>query len=567
MESSDGGSPMQCTSPMHRHILRYLVLSLPLFFLLLFFFYPLGAILVRSFRWSDLPVPPNLGYLARVLWFTLWQAAASTLLTLLLGLPGAHVFARYRFPGKSLLQALTTVPFVLPTLIVATAFSSLVGPNGVVNTVLMRAFSLDAPPLDLQHTIWIILLAHVFYNYSVVLRVVGSFWANLNPRLEEAARALGASRWRAWWEITLPQLMPSIAAASLLTFLFCFTSFGVVMILGGPRLVTIEVEIYRQAIHRLNLPLAAILALVQLVVTFAIMSAYTTLQRHAARPLDYRSRMVVQIKPTSWRTRAWIAANVTLMATLLLVPLFALAWRSFTLGGTFTLRYYKALWQDPGHSIFFTPPPTAIRNSLLFALAAVILSLVLGTLGAYLLASRDARLRRAVTWLDPLLVLPLGASAVTLGFGYLVAFSRPPINWITSLFLVPVVHALIAFPFVLRSVLPALRGIRPSLGEAAATLGATPSRVWWAIDLPLIARSLAVGAVFSFTISIGEFGATLLIARTEYATIPVTLYRYLSQPGPINVGQALAMSVLLMIICATSFLLIEHLRVGEIGTF
>ena len=98
-------------------------------------------------------------------------------------------------------------------------------------------------------------------------------------------------------------------------------------------------------------------------------------------------------------------------------------------------------------------------------------------------------------------------------------------------------------------------------------LGAAPSRVWWAIDLPLIARPLAVGAVFSFTISMGEFGATLLIARTEYATIPVTLYRYLSQPGRINYGQALAMSALLMLICTASFLLIERLRVGEIGSF
>jgi thiamine transport system permease protein len=540
---------MRQTLNKHRHCLRYLAFSLPLLFLLFFFLYPLGAILLRSFLWSDLPVLPNLGYLARVLWFTLWQATASTLLTLFLGLPG------------------TTVPFVLPTLIVATALSSLIGPNGVVNTALMRIFRLDAPPLDLQHTIWIVLLAHVFYNYSVIVRVVGSFWATLNPRLEEAARALGASRWRAWREITLPQLMPAIAAAALLTFLFCFTSFGVVMILGGPRLATVEVEIYRQAVHLLNLPLAATLSLIQLFLTFSIMSVYTALQRRTARPLDYRSRQATQVRPTTWHARGWVAANVVLMIALLLIPLSALVWRSFTLGGAFTVRYYQALWQDPGRSIFFTPPPTAIRNSLLFALAAVALSLVLGTLSGYLLASRDALLQRVVAWLDPLFVLPLGASAVTLGFGYLITFGRPPLDWITSPLLVPIVHALIAFPFVLRSVLPALRGIRPSLGEAAATLGASPARVWWAVDLPLIARPLAVGAVYGFTISVGEFGATLLIARAEYATIPVTLYRYLSQPGQVNVGQALAMSVLLMLLCAISFLLIERFRIGEIGSF
>jgi thiamine transport system permease protein len=120
---------------------------------------------------------------------------------------------------------------------------------------------------------------------------------------------------------------------------------------------------------------------------------------------------------------------------------------------------------------------------------------------------------------------------------------------------------------VLRSVLPALRRIRPSIREAAASLGAPPGKLWWLVDLPLIARSMAVGAVFSFTISIGEFGATLLVARTEYATIPVVLYRYLSQPGLFNVGQALALSVLLMVVCAISFILIEQLQVREAGAF
>jgi thiamine transport system permease protein len=547
--------------------LRYTALSLPILFLLVFFFYPLGAILVHSLRLSDMPALPDVGYTLRLLWFTTWQATVSTLLTLAVGLPAAYAFARYRFPGKSLLQALTTIPFVMPTLIVATAFLALIGPNGVLNAVAMRLFRLSRPPLDLQHTIWIILIAHVFYNYSVVVRVVGSFWSHLNPRLEEAARTLGANRWQAWWEVTLPQLMPAVAAAALLIFVFCFTSFGVIMILGGPRFATIEVEIYRQAVHLLNLPLAAILSLLQTGLAFAIMSAYTALQRRTARPLDYRSRQAAQKSPRTWRARLWITANVIWMIALLLTPLGALVWRSITLGGGLTLRYYAALSVDPGRSIFFAPPLLAIRNSLIFAMATVVLSLCLGTLSAYLLTNRDALMRRVIAWLDPLLVLPLGISAVTLGFGYIIAFNRRPLNWITSPFLVPVAHALIAFPFVLRSVLPALRGIRPSIREAAATLGSTPVRVWWAIDLPLIARSLAVGAVYAFTISIGEFGATLLIARTEYATIPVVIYRYLAQPGVMNLGQALAMSALLMGICAVSFVLFERFRVGEVGSF
>jgi len=212
----------------------------------------------------------------------------STLLTVILAMPGAYIFARYRFPGKSLLQALTTVPFVMPTIVVAAAFNALLGPRSHLNLALMALFGLQRPPINLQHTIWIILLAHVFYNYTVVLRIVGGFWANLNPRLEEAARLLGADSWRAFWQVTLPLLAPALVAAALLVFIFCFTSFGVVLILGGPRFATLEVEIYRQTVHLFNLPLAATLSLAQITLTLAMTSVYTRLQARTARPLQLR---------------------------------------------------------------------------------------------------------------------------------------------------------------------------------------------------------------------------------------------------------------------------------------
>jgi thiamine transport system permease protein len=297
------------------------------------------------------------------------------------------------------------------------------------------------------------------------------------------------------------------------------------------------------------------------------MQVYTRLQRQIARPLDYRSQQATQRRPVTRRSRLWVAGNVLLMVSLLVLPLLALLWRSFTLGGSLTLRYYRALFQNPGRSVFYTAPPAAIRNSLLFAGLAVAFSLLLGILAAYLLAGRPGRSNHLLRWLDPILVLPLGASAVTLGFGYIVSFGRSPLNWVASPALVPIAHTLIAFPFVLRSVLPALRGIRPALREAATVLGSPASRTWRSIDLPLLAPSIAVGAVFAFTISIGEFGATLLIARSEYATIPVVLYRYLAQPGLSNVGQALAMSTILMAICAIAFVAMARLRVGDVGGF
>lgn len=546
----------------HPIIPFHLVLTLPLLFLLLFFFYPLGMILIRSFdRPPAIPEPLSI---LRVFGFTLKQAALSTLFTLLVGLPGAYVFSRYRFRGKTWLHALTTIPFVLPTLVVATAFLALIGPNGVLNVALTRWAGL--PPINLQHTLPLILIAHVFYNYSVILRVASSVWANLNPHLEEAARTLGAGRWRTWFEITLPQLLPAIGAASLLVFMFCLTAFGTIMILGGPRFATIEVEIYRQAAHMLNLPVAALLSLGQMALTLALMSAYTALQRRAARPLETRSRQTAQKRPQQPLERLAVWGNIALMIVLLFAPLLALFWRSLTVGGGPSLRHYLALFQSSEQSYFWVSPLRAIGNSILFASATSLLSTVLGMLGAYLLAG-SPKPSRLATWLDPLLVLPLGTSAVTLGLGYLLAFNRPPLNLIRSPLLIPIAHTLIAFPFALRSILPALRALQPSLREAAATLGAPPWRVWLEVDLPMLARPMLVGAAYAFAISLGEFGATLLLARREYATMPIAIYRYLANPGAANLGRALAMSVLLMLVCAASLILIERFQTGEAGEF
>jgi len=552
-----------------------LLYFVPLLFLALFFFYPLAAIFALSFApegavdLSALRKLVSTGYYARTLWFTVWQAIVSTLLTVILALPGAYVFARYQFRGKSLLKALTTIPFVLPTVVVANAFTAWLGPRSRLNLALMVLLGLDHPPIDLQHTIWVILLAHVFYNYTVVLRIVGGFWANLNPRIEEAARVLGARPRDVLWQVTLPLLAPAIAAAALLVFIFCFTSFGVILILGGVRFATLEVEIYRQTVNLFNLPLAAALSLVQILFTFAMMWAYTRLQARTAVPLDLRPRQQIQrrlISPQDWII---VGSNVAMMIGLLLSPLLALTERSFTLGGGFGLRYYAELFVNRRGSILYVPPIQAVINSVAFATVAVVLALILGLISASLLA-RPGR-RRNIRWLqaifDPLLMLPLGTSAVTLGFGFILALDEPPLNLRTSPLLVPLAHTLVAFPFVVRSLLPALRGIKPSLREAASVLGASPLLVWREIDLPIVGRALLVGAVFAFTISMGEFGATALIARPQTPTMPVAIYRFLGQPGALNYGQALAMSTLLMLVCAAGMVAIERFRVGEVGEF
>jgi thiamine transport system permease protein len=544
--------------------LRTLLFALPVVYLALFFFYPLARIFFVSFaavgEGNFAATLPQSAFW-RLLGFTFWQATLSTLFTVLFGLPLAYLFARYDFRGKTLLRALTTIPFVLPTVVVATAFTALIGPNGLLNAWLQRGFGLDAPPIRLHQTLWIILIAHVFYNVSVIVRTVGGFWAGLNPRLEEAAAILGAGPWVRFRTITLPLLLPSLLAASLLVFLFCFTSFGVVLILGGLRFATLEVEIYRQAVALFNLPMAATLALIQMVCTFAVMAIYTRLQSRAALPLEQRSQSSTAQRPTTWGQRALLGGGLLLLVGLLVTPLLALVWRSFTLGDQGpTLAYYAELGINRRGSAFFAPPLTAIRNSFVFALATVLLSLLLGIITAYLLAKPR---RGPGALLEPIFLLPLGASAVTLGFGYIVAMG--PLR--TSPLLIPIAHTLIAAPFVVRTFLPALRGLDPRLRQAAAGLGASPLRLWWEIDVPLLARAAAVCAAFAFTISLGEFGATLLISRPDLPTMPVVIYQALSRPGILNLGQALAMSTILMLTSAVGLIAIERFRFDDIGEF
>jgi thiamine transport system permease protein len=185
----------------------------------------------------------------------------------------------------------------------------------------------------------------------------------------------------------------------------------------------------------------------------------------------------------------------------------------------------------------------------------------MGLMSAQLLA-RPGRWRG---WLDPLFMLPLGASAVTLGFGYVVSFGRLR----TSSLLVLIAHTLVALPFVVRSLTPVLQSIRANLREVAAILGASPVRVWREVDLPIIGRALLVGAVFAFTVSLGEFGATSFIVRPNsgFLTMPIAIQRYLGQPGALNFGQALAMSAILMAVSAAGFLAIERFRLADVGEF
>ncbi len=520
----------------------WVALAVPAAFLAVFFLYPVASILARGLGGEGWDALGELATSARqreVVWFTFWQAAVSTLLTLVVGLPAAGVLARLNQRQQRFLRAIVTVPFVLPTVVVAGAF------EGVFDR-----FGLDGGDMRLRHTVWAILLAHVFFNYAVVVRTVGAFWAGLDGRLEDQARLLGAGRLRTWWEVTLPRLRPAISAAAAIVFLFSFTSFGVVLILGGPRRATIETEIYRYAVTRSDLTTAAALALVQLVAVVALVIVATRLERRRA----VTGRLVRS--PSGSTRRQWVLLNGAVMVALLGTPIAVLVERSLAVGDGYGFNHYRAL----GERVRQLPAPAtiAIWNSLVFAVVATAIAVLVGTLAALVVVHGRRGIGRVF---DLGLTLPLGTSAVTIGFGILIALDEPPLDLRTSWWIVPVAHALVGVPFVVRTMVPVLRGIDRRVREAASMLGASPRRVRREIDLPIGGRGLVVGAAFAFAVSLGEFGATSFIPRRpENLTAPVAIFRLLGTPGELLRGQAMALAVVLMAMVAASVLLIEAFR-------
>ena len=527
--------------------------AVPLAFLGYFFVYPMVTVLATAFTGETSGGGnPMLSVLERpslvgIVWFTTWQAVVSTALTLLIGLPAAHVFARYDFPGRRLLMAATVVPFVLPTVVTGTAFVALLGPGGPFG-------------VDLRRTVPAILLAHVFANYAVVVRTVGTAWEQLDRRMEEAAQTLGAGRWRTLVEVTLPLLTPAIASAASIVFLFTFTSFGIILILGGIGLATLEVEIWRQATALLDLGVAAALAVVQLVGVTAVLVVYGRVQQRASTPL---AAVPADLR---WRPRGrarWlVGANLAVAGLLIGLPVAMLTMRALRVGDGLGVANFTGLATRDTASGLFVAPTEAIGNSLRFAVVATVIAIVIGIVVSVVVASR----RRAGQGLDTLAMLPLGTSAVTLGFGFLIALDAP-FDLRTSIWLIPIAHALIAIPFVVRSSLPVLRRVQQRLRDAAATLGASPARVFLEVDGPLVARAAAVGAGFAFAVSLGEFGATSFIARADAPTLPIAIFRLLSRPGEVLEGRAMALAVVLMVLTTLAVVAIERFRPGGGGDF
>lgn len=529
--------------------------GIPLAFLALFFAWPVAAMVARGF-FTDGPFFEVLARprTLRLIGLTLAQAAIASVVCVIIGLPIAHVLYRLRFRGQRVMRALVIIPFVLPTVVVGVAFRTLLREGGPLGF------------LQLDGTFPAILLALVFFNIAVVVRTVGSTWEGLDSRQEEAARVLGASPRRVFLTVTLPRLAPSLAAAASIVFLFCSTAFGVVLVLGGTRFGTIETEIWLLTTQFLDLRAASVLSITQLVIVAGML-----LLAARARGTSTPQRRITARAATRAPRRGDVAAIVVTVVTaaLLALPVATLVARSLQTRDGWGLGNYLALSGTGTRNALVVPVWTALGNSLAVAAQATVLAVTIGLLASLVLSRRPrtARGRRALDWFDGALMLPLGVSAVTVGFGFLVTLNQPPLDLRSSPVLVPIAQALVALPLVVRIVLPVLRGIDPRTREAAAVLGAAPWRVVRDVDLAIVARPALAASGFAFAVALGEFGATSFLSRPDRPTLPVVIFRLIGQPGGENFGMALAASVVLATVTVVVIAFVERLRVGTIGAF
>jgi thiamine transport system permease protein len=495
-------------------------------------------LLGASGNWLSRLAEPKI---VEIVWFTIWQAALSTVITVVIAIPGAYLLYRRSFPGQQLVRTLITVPFVLPSIVVAVGFT-------VFRSI--HEFYQGLGLTFLSDPVYWIIAAHVFVNYSIAVKTIGGVWATMDADIESAAELDGAGRLRTLLAVSLPQLSPAIYSASALIFLFSATSFGIVLVLGGGQVQTIETAIFYAATQRLDLELASALVLVQTLITAVAFLVGTKLAKGS---FGLEQVFEGSRKPkVDRRDLLALVISVAIWVGLLAMPLLLVLVRAFDVRGSFGLDNFVNLGTRGARDLLNITLVDAAANSLRNMFVAAVIAFVLGTLISWLLT------RTRFRFLDLVFLLPLGVSSVVLGFGFLVSFDS---NWFplrSSWLIVPLAQALIALPMVIRLVHPALVSLGREPIEQAQLDGATSWQSWRFIESRMIRGVLLTALGFAAIISIGEFGASSFLANGSQATTPTLLFRLISRPGEQNYGMAMAVSAILIVLSAVVVFLVSR---------
>lgn len=464
---------------------------------------------------------------ARALRFGLAQAGGSLLVSLIVGLPGAWFVARYRFPGRGLLRALMVVPFSLPPVLVALGFALYYGRNGFLNRALMSLFQLAEPPLPLLYSFAGLCVVHGFYNFPLVLDIVGSALERLSPTRAEAARSLGAPRLRAFMTASLPALLPALAQAASLAFLFSFFSFVVVLLFGPLGAATPETEIWRSLRLEGDFPRAAAYALVQSLMALAVLALFALSSVRLSANASERAEGGTRRTP-GLRVGLALGLYGLLVAIFFLAPLLSIGLESLSDRRAFGPLSFPALgsWARVFESGLLA---RALLHTMGTALPAAFLATGLGLLLGALLKGRP---RSVAVFAN----LPLAISGVVAAAGWQLLLPR------AGILALILIQALAALPFSLRSSSAALAALSPEPSRQARLLGAGRLRALLEVELPAILPLTLSSAAFSFALAAGDATSPLVLGLSDFEPLPLAIYRL---AGAYRYPEACALGVVL----------------------
>ncbi|QEY24002.1 ABC transporter permease [Neisseria animalis] len=490
---------------------------LPLGFLAVMVVAPLIALALYDgggIAWSVL----NDDYMQQRVWWTIIQAAATCGITLLLGVPAAWTLARLDFFGRRTLLRLLMLPFVMPTLVAAMGVLALFGANGMLWA-------------GWQDTPYLLLYGNVFFNLPVLIRAAYQGLLCVPEARLQTAQTLGAGAWQRFWLVEWPVLKPWLAGGACLVFLYCFSGFGLALLLGGSRYATVEVEIYQLIAYELDIAQASVLVWLMLAVTAAAGLLYAWLSRRTAvgktmRPPQPRT-------PQSGGERLLLAGTCTVLLFCCALPLAAIWVQALAAGSAWQV------WAE-------TDTLAAAWNTLRFSTLAVLSAVVLGVM--YAMAARRA------PWIRALTFLPFMVSPVCVAFGVLLLYPE----WTASLPLLIATYALLAYPFVAKDISAAWDGLSANYAAAAASMGAGRLQTAWYVTVPLLKPALRRGMTLAAATCIGEFAATLFLSRPEWQTLTTLVYHYLSRAGADNYARAMVLTAILLTLALLVFLLLDE---------
>ncbi|MGA0835955.1 MAG: ABC transporter permease [Ilumatobacteraceae bacterium] len=438
----------------------------------------------------------------------------STALALTVALPLAFVTANFKFKAQRLTTSLISMPFILPSIVVGVAF-------------------LQILPNNFHRTAFALILAHVYFNFGFASRLISARWLQIHPHLDDAARTLGASPLKLFRTLTLPLLSKAITNAALIVFTLCFTSYGVVRVLGGPSRSTLETEIYFRAMQLGDVSGAMLLSALQLVI-IALLFVVTTKASSKKFEQSTRPTITRQIPLQTGRQKIVITTIISSATAFAIVPVLAIALKSINTDSRFTTSAWRTVFTNPEIT-------QSIAKTLIYAVIAMSLATLLGLLSACSVAYNNN-----FRFISGLTTLPIVISAVSIGLGIIITFDTQPFDWRGAQLMLPLAHTLVALPLVMRIISPVLQAIPDSLRQASSVLGASPRQTWLNIDFKIIRRAAISAAAISATVSIGEFGASSFLARRGAETLPVMISRLLSRPGDSLQSQAFALATLLV---------------------